>query len=108
MGQTKGGKKSWSSKHRNACTALFNKYKEDPTRGASYEAIDAENKDYVDSVYNSHEVFQETTKKYFKGHFVDRAAAFCLELEERGARCPASELISSFYYWYSHILFSFF
>ena len=48
MGKTKGGKKSWSSKHRNACTALFNKYKEDPTVGASYEEVDAGNKDYVD------------------------------------------------------------
>ena len=66
MGQTKGGKKKWSSKQWNACTALFNKYKEDPTLGASYEAIDAENKDYVDLIYNSHEFFQETEKLYFK------------------------------------------
>ena len=108
MGKTKGGKKSWSSKHRNACTALFNKYNEDPTVGASYEEVDAGNKDYVDLIYNSHEVFQETEKLYFKKHFMDRAAAFRLELEERGARRQASELLSSFCYWYCHICFSFF
>ena len=62
MAKTKGGKKSWGSKYWNACTVLFNAYHEDSTDGVSYETVDAESKDYIDSVYCSHEIFQETEK----------------------------------------------
>ena len=101
-----GGQQRWSSKHRNALTPLFQKYHEDSTEGVSYETVDIENKDYVDSVYRGHTIFQETTKKYFKAHFIDCANKFRIELQERGARrTPASELLSSCY-CYSHIRFS--
>lgn len=83
-----GGQVRWSSKHRNALTPLFQKYHEDSAEGVSYETVDIENKDYVDSVYRGHAIFQETVKKYFKNHFIDCANKFRLELQERGARRP--------------------
>ena len=109
MAKTKSGAKRWAGNHRIACTDLFQKYHEDSTDGASYETVDIENTDYVDSVYRDHAIFQETEKRYFRGHFTDQANRFRLELQERGARRPpppASELFSSFCYCHSHIRFS--
>ena len=83
--KTKGGATRWGSSHWNACTDLFQKYHDDSTEGASYETADIEKTDYVDSVYRDHAVFQETAKRYFRGHFVDQADAFCLESQGKGA-----------------------
>ena len=69
MAKTKSGQKRWSGSHRNACTNLFQKYHEDSTDGASYETVDVENKDYIDSVYCDHGIFQETEKNILQKPF---------------------------------------